>query len=235
MKTDPSFSFDVHSKQKYMYHWIKNYLLTTHKLIISNGLELKGKTLVDIGIGRGRPLAIYKALGIKKVIGFDLDESEAKYARQQAKRLKIQLKLVIDDFDNSKLKKIPSNSCEVVAFMDLLFFIPEKAKNTVIKEAKRILKPDGTLLVVELQKPTLMSFISFLSFKNWEFLSHDEFMKKIKPLKLIAQEESNYFYGINAIVNIFIAVFGAGIIVPLNNICRKIGINGSTRTYIFKK
>lgn len=235
MKNNLSFNFDVHSKKKYMHYWIKDYLLTTYRVAQKLKFNFKGKTVVDIGLGRGRPLALYKALGVKKVIGFDLSKNETVYAHKQAKRLKINTKIIIDTMNNEKLKKITSNSCEVVAIMDLLFCLPDNVKDTVIIQAKRILKPKGIMIVVDMQRHTLMSLTSALSFKEWTFLSHKEFIKKMRPFKLLEDEQSNYFYFANILSDLLIGMFGPGVLPPLNKLCKKIGINGSTRTYIFTK
>lgn len=229
------FDFDVHSKQKYMHYWVKDYMTATYNLITKKGIVFKNKTLLDIGVGRGRALPVYKVLGITKITGIDVDKSEADYALIQAKRLKMRPTIVVDSSNNKKLKSIPDNSYDFVAFMDLLFCLPDHLKNRVIHEAKRIVKPGGIIIAVDMPRPTLMSLTSALSFKPWRFLSHDELLKKMHPCVRMADTQSNYFYCANFIGDILIQVMGPGILPTLNRFFKKMGILGSTRTYLFMK
>lgn len=231
-----NFDFDIHPKTKYMYFWIKDYMLATYELAHKMPFSFKGKIVHDIGVGRGRTFTIYKALGLKKIVGIDVDEKETRYAVKQAKRLHLDLKLIIDTLSNLKLQKIPSNSCEVVTLMNILFCLPSnQSRLRIIKEAKRIIKPRGVLIVMDMQKPSLMWLISRLARKDWKFRSYNELLNLMKPLKLIAYKPSNYFYFINSLVDLIGKLFGPKIFQSLNNVSRLLRVPGSTRTFIFTK
>lgn len=230
------FDFDIHPKNGYMYFWIKDYMIATYKAASRTGFNFKNKTIYDVGVGRGRTFSIYKKLGIEKVLGFDVDKGETKFAKAQAKKLKLDLKLILDSEDNKKLQKVPSNSCELVALMNILFCLPNnQSRMRIIKEVKRILKKGGLLVVMDMQKPSLMSLVSFLAFKNWKFRSHTELLKMMKPLRLISYETSNHFYFVNFFADILGKIFGPNIFEHLNDLFRYLHVPASTKTFIFTK
>lgn len=238
MKNDEkAYDFDAHTRNTYMYFWIREYMDATYQACKNSGYNFKGKTVYDIGIGRGRSLAMFKTLKIVKVIGFDIRKSELAYAKKQIKRMNLDVKLVLDTPNNAILKKVPTSSCEIVTLMNIIFCLPnDEVRNTVISEAKRILKPGGILIVLDMQKPSLMWLMSRITFKHeWRFLTRNQFMKVMKPLKLIAYKESNYLYFINIIMNLLGSIFTPKVYVVTNNFCKALRIPPSTRSFVFKK
>lgn len=232
----PSYDFDIHQPNSFMYYFTRQYMDETCKLLKSLELDLKDKIVYDIGIGRGRSLALFKALGVKKVVGFDVNDKEADYARKQIKRLRMDVKIVLDDFDNSKLKSVKSNSCEVIGLMNILFCVPnDQVRRTLISETKRILKPGGVLIVVDMQKPSLMWLFSLIFHREWKFRSYGELLQLMKPLSLIGYAPSNHFYFVNGPVNLVNRLLAVNICYALNAIFKFLRVPASTRTFVFKK
>lgn len=231
-----AYDFDVHSVNSFMYVWTKNYMDATYIAAKESGINFKNKTLLDIGIGRGRSLVVFKKLGIKKVVGIEVTDSEAAFAKKQAKRVSLPLQLIIDNTDNSKLKKIPSNSIEVIGLMNILFCLPnDKSRQTIIKEVKRLLKPHGALIVLDMQKPSLMWFFSKITLKKWKFRSDEEVIRLFSPLKLVISKPSNFFYFINKLVDIVSSIVGDGFVYYFDRVFRFLHIPPSTKTFIFTK
>ena len=146
------------------------------------------------------------------------------------------MSVVIDSLENTELKKIPSESVEAVALMNILFCVSSDAvRQRLMSEAKRILKPGGALIVVDMQRPSLFWLMSLLSGKGWKFRRHDELIQLMRPLEVAGVGQSNYFYFVNPVMNWLNRMFGRNICYSLNTFARAIGIPASTKTFVFKK
>jgi len=233
-----NFDFDINNG-KYMYYWVKDYMLCTLEVVQKLDLKLNGKEIYDIGIGRGRALPLYKTWGIKKVIGIDINKNETRFALRKAKKLGINLKIIIDSEDNFKLKKIPCQSIEVVALMNILQMLSSNSQKTIAIEIKRILKQGGIAIIVDIQKPSLMWFFSLIAGRKMNYLSYKEFMRLFSGLTLVGYGESNYFYGVNKIMDFFLKITGKSffefILNKLNLLCKLIGIPATAKIFIFQK
>lgn len=235
-KKSIEYDFDVHKKGSFMYFWTKNYMDATLDAALESNFAWKNKTVLDIGIGRGRSLTIFKKLDIGSVHGIDISKSESSYAHKQSKRLGLPLKVTIDDFDNTFLKSISAESYDVVALMNILFCVPnERVRKTIITEAKRILKPGGRLIILDMQKPALMWIMSKITLKPWEFRTNDQLLRLFSPLICLSAKGSNFFYFINRPMDIVSKVLGTGILNVLDALYRLLGIPASTKTLIFTK
>ncbi|OGK18268.1 hypothetical protein A3G67_03155 [Candidatus Roizmanbacteria bacterium RIFCSPLOWO2_12_FULL_40_12] len=231
-----NFDFDIHKKNSYMYFWTQEYMIATYEAAYMTAFNFKGKTILDVGVGRGRTFEIYKALGIKDVVGIDVERKEVKYTPKQARKVGLNLKLVLDSPSNIGLQKIPDKSYEVIALMNILFCLPDdESRFRIINEVKRILKPRGVLIVLDMQRPSLMWLISTMFWKNWKFRSKKELIEMFKPLRLISYKPSNHFYSINIIADAVGKLFGPKVFYKLESLFRFLRIPGSTRSFVFKK
>lgn len=231
----PNYDFDVHPPLSFMHYFTEQYMDETYRAVVSSGVDVRGKTIYDIGMGRGRSLAIFQSLGIAKVIGFEVRPEEAQYAKRQAERLGVELETVLDSFDNDELKKVPSGSVELLAVMNIFFCLDDRTRSTIIEEVKRILKPGGTMIVLDMQGPSSMSILSWLSRKPWKFFTYREFLKRMQPLRLLTYRTSNHFYFANKPMDFINKLCGFNVCYPLDRMARKLHIPSSTRTYIFTK
>lgn len=190
------FDFDI-INGTYIYYWVKNYVESTLKLVTNLNLKIKGKKLLDFGVGRSRAFSIYKAWGINEVMGIDIRQKEIEYVLKKSQKLGINLQVLIDTPTNEGLKKIPSNSYEIAVIMNILQLFPLYYKKEILEEIVRILKSNGILIVVEVPKFSLIWFFSKLTNKKLYFLSFNEFISLINSLRfrlvLIENEESNFF------------------------------------------
>lgn len=105
-------------------------------------------TVADFGSGSGGwviPLSVILKDGL--VFAVDIQESSLSALESRLKMQGISnVKKVLANVEE-KILEIPENSCDWVLLTDLLFQVDERLE--VFKEAKRVLKPQGKILVVE--------------------------------------------------------------------------------------
>lgn len=116
---------------------------------ILNELNLeKGMVACDFGSGSGGwtiPLAQKLARG--RVFAVDIQKTALSALEGKAKLYGIlNIKCLIANIEE-KIEEIKNESCDLVLITDLLFQVDDK--NGVFKEAFRILKPEGKVLLVE--------------------------------------------------------------------------------------
>ena len=104
-------------------------------------LSLADKTVLDVGCGNG----VY-TLNIAKLaqtaIGMDIARDGLREAREDAEKLKVTAQFAIA---NAECLPIRDSSCDVVLVMEALEHIQNP--ETTLKEAKRVLKSQGYLVV----------------------------------------------------------------------------------------
>jgi len=115
---------------------------------ILNQLKLQeSMTAADFGCGSGGwtiPLA--KILEKGKVFAIDLMEEALSALKNKAELAKVSnIESILGDLEKGTSLSI--NSVDLVSMTDLLFEIDDK--DSLFKEAKRILKPNGKILVVD--------------------------------------------------------------------------------------
>ncbi len=109
--------------------------------------KLKGKKILEIGCG-GAQCGIAMAKQGAKVIGIDLSTKQLKFAKELAKKHKVDIKFYKGDIKN--LKQIKSNSQDIVFSAWALLYVDDLLK--CFKEVKRVLKKNG-LFVFSLNHP----------------------------------------------------------------------------------
>ena len=193
-----------------------------------------------MGIGRGRAMPLYKQWGIKKVVGLDIDKNDALLAKKQAAKLAVDFTSIIDDANNQQLKRVPDKSFDIISVINTLHMVNKNTKKAIATELKRILKPDGVLIIMNLHKPSLFWMATILTQrKNQEFISDDELFLLLKPLNLIATSQTNYFYIVNKLYKYIRVTFGKrvseGFVTFMENLCRTLHIPGSATVFIFTR
>ena len=118
--------------------------------IILKKLKLKSDlTAVDFGSGAGGwaiPLA--EQLEDGKVVAIDILEEPLSALKAEMKRRNLKnIKIVKSDIESQDGSEMESESCDLVLMTNLLFQTEDK--EAVLKEAKRILKKRGRILIVD--------------------------------------------------------------------------------------
>lgn len=230
-----NYDFDVHQSSSYYYYFVKQYLDTTWRVLHNLPINYKSKIVYDIGIGRGRGLVLYKKLGIKKIIGIDIERDETDYAIKKANILNLELTIKISDSNNLVLSKIKDETADIVILMYILCFVPKSTLLTIIHHAKRIVKPGGIIVVVDMPKPSLMWFFNTITLKHRNFLTKKQWQTIFRPLTLISQDSSNFFYFLNTPASLLGKLFGEKIYNLLDRTAKQLGFTASTITFIFQK
>ncbi len=103
----------------------------------------------EFGCGSGHwALALSRRLNKGLVYAIDVQAESLSALRGQAERAMISnLKVLQRDLTDFEGSQLPGRLLEVVLIPNLLFQIEEKEQ--VLKEAKRILKPNGFLIIVD--------------------------------------------------------------------------------------
>lgn len=124
-------------------------------LSILNQLNLREDMVVaDFGCGSGGwtiPLAKKLEQGIIFAIDIQEEPLSALIGKAKSERLS-NIKKIVADVEE-RIPQIKDDFCDLVLMTDLLFQIEKKEE--VFKEAKRILKPEGKILIVEWKKNAL--------------------------------------------------------------------------------
>jgi ubiquinone/menaquinone biosynthesis C-methylase UbiE len=139
-------------------HWAARYdLLMTvitlgrerrfRRRLLELGRVQPGESVLDVGCGTGS-LAIEakRAVGAARVFG--IDASPAMIARARTKAAKARLEV---SFDVALAQALPFgySQFDVVLSSVMMHHLPKADRPGVMREAKRVLKPGGRLLVVD--------------------------------------------------------------------------------------
>lgn len=113
-----------------------------------------GKSVLDVATGTGS-LAIELGRKAEKVIGIDLSDKMLAVAQRKSKADNI----TFQKMDASKMD-FEDDSFDIVTISLGLHDMPLEVRDGVLKESKRVLKPDGKLLILEHDLPKNKIFAS---------------------------------------------------------------------------
>ncbi len=103
-------------------------------------LDLKNKYIVDVGSSIGWLEKELLKFGPKKLVGIEPDKDAVSYSQRKIRKAKFVQGLA------SKLP-IPNGVADVVVMFDILEHVPKKEERASLKEANRILKKGGKLVL----------------------------------------------------------------------------------------
>lgn len=105
------------------------------------GLNLRGKSVLEIGCGSGYGAFLLNQLGPKSYIGLDLMEEQVVLARKAYPQVDFRAQ------DAADLGQFPASSLDAVIIFGVLHHIP--AWRAAIDEIARVLKPGGVFFLEE--------------------------------------------------------------------------------------
>lgn len=129
-----------------------NYFLKKHRININNAI------ILDAGCGSGYSTKlISKRYNPKELLGFDIMPEQIKLAKKRS----LSAYFKIGDITNIDS---PSNKYNVVFVFGILHHVPEWKK--AISEIFRVLKPEGKLLIEDINKNGAEFFTKFIHFNH---------------------------------------------------------------------
>ncbi|MEM9981223.1 MAG: bifunctional demethylmenaquinone methyltransferase/2-methoxy-6-polyprenyl-1,4-benzoquinol methylase UbiE [Bacteroidota bacterium] len=141
------------------------------------------KQILDVATGTGDFALEALALNPEKVIGVDISEGMLSYGRKKIKEKRLENKVELRTGDSENLPfETATFDAVIVAFGVRNFENLEKG----LAEIYRVLRPNGTVVVLEFSKPTRFPFKNLYNF----------YFKNILPNigKLISKDTSAYTY-----------------------------------------
>lgn len=116
----------------------------------------EGMNVLDIGCGTGTHLKIYQEKRCN-IFGIDLSESMLGLAK---KKLGQNARLELCDATNTPF---PNDFFDLIYSMTVLHEMDEEVRISVLKEAKRILKSNGRILLIDFHNGPIRKFKGFIS------------------------------------------------------------------------
>lgn len=108
-------------------------------------LSFKGKTVLDLGCGRGGKTAFYKAEGASNVIGIDLRSDALKIASEMTKKHGVDSVGFI--LGNALRLPFKENFFDIIIMNDMVEHVPSSEMKKIFKEASRVINPDGFIIL----------------------------------------------------------------------------------------
>ena len=136
-------------------------------------LQLKGKTVLDIGFGRGEIIQYCALNGANKVVGIDFSENAWQIASGITKDLQNVELYVLEAKDMSF-----ENEYDIIFLLDVIEHIPDFEMETVYRKIHSALKMDGLVLI---QTPF---------FKSTEEHDHSDLIEATKGMHCNKQTRS---------------------------------------------
>jgi ubiquinone/menaquinone biosynthesis C-methylase UbiE len=130
--------------------------------------EPRGKTVLDIGTGRGRFAIAFAEAGAERIVAVDISPAMLELARESANRWKVQDKISFEIGDVEGLK-YPDNSFDIVCGMSVSCHLPYPSK--AISELVRVCKVGGLIVFdAPINEPPKQG-------PYWKSFTEDEFRK----------------------------------------------------------
>jgi 2-polyprenyl-3-methyl-5-hydroxy-6-metoxy-1,4-benzoquinol methylase len=168
------------------YHFTKKYI--------------KNKIVADIACGEGYG-SFYMAQFASKVIGIDISEESIVHARNTYSKDNITFIQ-----SSAEAADLPEHTVDVIVSFETIEHLTEEQQNSFLNTAKKLLKPDGVLIISTPDKfwytdipghkneYHLREFYGneFMDFLNKEFRHTSFFKQRTFPLNLIWQDNPEY-------------------------------------------
>jgi ubiquinone/menaquinone biosynthesis C-methylase UbiE len=170
-KNDSHFSkvknlkFNLHYlEEKLMISPFKKLMLSYFELkvfksfIKSINFDMTGKSVLEVGCGAGYGIEqIYKSFKPKEYFAFDINQKMVSISTAKVKKEKLPVHVFLGDVKETKL---PSNKFDVVFVFTVLHHV--EGWRVALKEINRVLRPNGILLINEINNRSLNWFERYL-------------------------------------------------------------------------
>ena len=131
--------------------YFRNYSNSPRKVVFET-IE-NGNSVLDLCTGTAtNALKIAKAYPLSKVVGIDLSKDMLKIAREKANKANI-VNMKLYRMDATKLK-FKDKSFDKILLSLVLHEIDENLADSMIGEAKRVLKDEGEIIITEWERST---------------------------------------------------------------------------------
>lgn len=134
-----------------------------------NGLNLYGKSVLDIGCGNGRSTLILSDIS-GKVVGIDFSERLLDQAKEKLK-CKKNVGLFLE---NAESMHFEDSSFDCVFMLWNTFGNLYKSRDKVLREARRVLKPNGIIFMSVFSERVLPSYLTFLENNDLGVIDYNE-------------------------------------------------------------
>ena len=168
-----------------------NYYLNKHNIYIDK--------IVDFGCSIGISTEyLFLSYPTKQIIGIDLSPYFIAVASHRNNKLQYDINYLHENIENTTLD---SNVCDMVTCMFVLHEVPKDISIKIIQEAHRILKPNGVLVLVDLDQEKLKKTLSITNFRLWAFETTEPHIQQYYNNNLIELLYSNGFGSIESYSN----------------------------------
>ena len=156
--------------------YFRNYSNSPRKVVFEK-IE-NGNSVLDLCTGTATiALKIAKAYPLSKVVGIDLSKDMLKIAREKATKANIS-NMKLYRMDATKLK-FKDKSFDKILLSLVLHEIDENLADSMIGEAKRVLKDEGEIIITEWERSTeLLKKLIFLPIEVLEPKPYKAFINK---------------------------------------------------------
>ena len=133
------------------------------KRVVALAADAPGKTVLDVACGTGEQSIAFANAGYN-VTGLDLSPDMLGRARSKARKMPI-------NFLEHDATQLPfaDNSFDIVTISLAIHDMPEEMGLAVLREMKRVMKPDGQMIIMEHGEPCN----TFGCFMHRRLLKHD--------------------------------------------------------------
>lgn len=116
-------------------------------MIAENISLLTSASIIDVGAGHGHLWEHFQPPQMKKLALVDASEKMLQHAKQRLKS--IQTSVSFHQFDFTNLSDFEDNSFDLYISTFALHHIPDEEKKLALMEAKRVLRPNGKIIIAD--------------------------------------------------------------------------------------
>jgi ubiquinone/menaquinone biosynthesis C-methylase UbiE len=169
----------VHSYDKYMKRITLGREDALRMMTVNLAQVKPGDCVLEIGCATGTlSLAAKRQAGpTGKVFGIDIIPGMIEVSRKKAALAELDVTFLLGNIEEIPF---PNEHFDVVMCSFMIFHMSEKVRSKGIKEISRVLKPNGSLLVLDLGLPTKTLSRSILKLLLGFMLKHD--LKELQPI-----------------------------------------------------